>query len=279
MDIITKRFFQACIIVLLTIFTQVGGIIWLLCYPIFLLIRDKVLDKWWKRLAQFGLFCLVYLLICAFLIPRLAESFSNRVPLPVYSNEKLQPINIFTCLMNRHYVSPSLKQTLEKTAKDFEELHAHGIVGYLDGNFPFINGFPLLPHKSHSDGQKVDLAFLYTNTNSKLPMYGETVTAFGYGMFEGPKGGELNMPKRCKNKGAWQYDAIKYFTTNRKRASMKFDEQRTRDLLLLLIKKKNIKKIFIEPHLKQRLRLSQYNKVRFHGCGAVRHDDHIHIQE
>lgn len=38
-----------------------------------------------------------------------------------------------------------------------------------------------------------------------------------------------------------------------------------------------IGKLFIEPHLKTRLKLTS-NKIRFHGCQAVRHDDHMHVQ-
>jgi hypothetical protein len=30
--------------------------------------------------------------------------------------------------------------------------------------------------------------------------------------------------------------------------------------------------------LKARWNLTQYDKIRFHGCQAVRHDDHIHTQ-
>ena len=30
----------------------------------------------------------------------------------------------------------------------------------LDGGFPFLDGFPLLPRLSHDDGRKLDLAFL-----------------------------------------------------------------------------------------------------------------------
>ena len=44
--------------------------------------------------------------------------------------------------------------------------------------------------------------------------------------------------------------------------------------------KKEIRKddnIFIEPHLKNRLKIGN-NRIRFHGCKAVRHDDHIHFQ-
>jgi hypothetical protein len=38
-----------------------------------------------------------------------------------------------------------------------------------------------------------------------------------------------------------------------------------------------VQKILIEPHLKERLRL-QSSKVRFQGCHAARHDDHVHVQ-
>jgi hypothetical protein len=37
-----------------------------------------------------------------------------------------------------------------------------------------------------------------------------------------------------------------------------------------------IGKIFIEPHLKQRFAPSEA-KIRFQGCRAARHDDHIHL--
>ncbi|NNE79114.1 MAG: hypothetical protein HKN18_02480 [Silicimonas sp.] len=36
-------------------------------------------------------------------------------------------------------------------------------------------------------------------------------------------------------------------------------------------------KIFLEPHLADRLGVAG-DKVRFQGCRAARHDDHIHIQ-
>jgi hypothetical protein len=35
--------------------------------------------------------------------------------------------------------------------------------------------------------------------------------------------------------------------------------------------------MIVQPHLKSRLKLKS-TKIRFHGCKAVRHDDHIHIQ-
>jgi hypothetical protein len=38
-----------------------------------------------------------------------------------------------------------------------------------------------------------------------------------------------------------------------------------------------VDRIFIEPHLAQRLGVSS-PLVRFQGCRAARHDDHIHVQ-
>ena len=56
-----------------------------------------------------------------------------------------------------------------------------------------------------------------------------------------------------------------------------FDEKSTAILIKQITRSDVIKKIFIEPHLKTRLYLKS-NKIRFHGCHAVRHDDQIHIQ-
>ena len=47
--------------------------------------------------------------------------------------------------------------------------------------------------------------------------------------------------------------------------------------MLNILHQPNLGKVFIEPHLKDRMKLTN-SKIRFHGCGAVRHDDHIHIQ-
>ena len=56
------------------------------------------------------------------------------------------------------------------------------------------------------------------------------------------------------------------------------DEARTRDAVRWL--KSNLPeggRILIEPHLAERLGVAG-GKVRFQGCRAARHDDHIHIQ-
>ena len=65
---------------------------------------------------------------------------------------------------------------------------------------------------------------------------------------------------------------------NRQNRNYLMDTPATKRLLLKFIRQPQIKKIFLEPHLKQRLGLQKEKKIRFHGCRAVRHDDHIHIQ-
>ena len=56
-----------------------------------------------------------------------------------------------------------------------------------------------------------------------------------------------------------------------------FDAQKVAAFISILCKSPLTQKVFIESHLKDRMKL-QYSKIRFHGCKAVRHDDHIHLQ-
>ncbi|SEP44641.1 hypothetical protein [Niastella yeongjuensis] len=56
-----------------------------------------------------------------------------------------------------------------------------------------------------------------------------------------------------------------------------FYGEKTKCLVELFCQDNRIGKVFIEPHLKLRLQLTN-SKIRFHGCQAVRHDDHIHVQ-
>ena len=98
-----------------------------------------------------------------------------------------------TCTLNRHYVRPELKNNIENVASKISKKHPNTTVNYLDANFPFYNGFPLLPHLSHNDGKKLDIAFLYKN---RLGKEINTAPSFmGYGVYEAPKKSEYDMPK------------------------------------------------------------------------------------
>lgn len=262
------------LISLLTVLTQVGGIILILSYPMFILIKKKVHKNALRRLFYLISFSTIYLLFTFFIIPPLANHF-GRVPLPLYS-DTIKPLNVMTCILNRHYVRPKLKSNITNASIEISKKYPNTIVSYLDANFPFYNGFPLLPHLSHSDGKKLDIAFLYKNRAGK-EINNIAPSFIGYGVYEVPKKEEYNMPQDCKNKRFWQYDILQNFVPQWNKDKMIFDENRTKSLIKLLVKEPTTSKIFIEPHLKKRLGLNS-NKIRFHGCRAVRHDDHIHLQ-
>ncbi|KAG1649009.1 Xaa-Pro aminopeptidase 3 [Nymphon striatum] len=134
----------------------------------------------------------------------------------------------------------------------------------------FITNF----NEPHNDGKKIDLSFIYTD-GGKLSNKKPSIS--GYGFFEGPKPNEYDQIKTCLDRGNWQYDFTKYFTFGTINSDLNFSEGATKDLILEILKQPSTGKLFVEPHLKTRLNLKN-QKIRFHGCQAVRHDDHIHFQ-
>lgn len=265
------------IFLVLTVFTQIGGLLYLLSKFLF----KKITPFFSKKIPipiQKGLtFLSIYLGFTLFIIPPMAQ-MNNRVPLPYFAKEQhLQPANILTVLLNRHYVRPKLKRLTEDVSKKMNQRYPGKQLFYLDANFPFWNGFPLLPHLSHNDGRKIDLSFLYKNRQSGDFIHNR-LSFTGYGFCEAPQKSERNQPDICAKKGYWQYSLLKQMVNNDAHPEVQFDEIRNKALLKILAKEKVTQKIFIEPHLKNRLQLTNYRKIRYHGCQAVRHDDHIHLQ-
>ncbi|MEM9821506.1 MAG: hypothetical protein AAF985_10560 [Bacteroidota bacterium] len=260
----------------LTLLTQIGGLLYL-CY--FFGLRKWLRARYgelalWKRGLAFGSF---YALVSLLLIPLIASQL-GRVPIPLFSSpqQAIQPASILTCLSNRHYVRPQLKQLALEVSREVRKQIPDFRMVYLDANFPFWNGFPLLPHRSHDDGEKLDIAFIYHDSDGRLT--NATPSILGYGICEEPRQGERDQAAICARKGYWQYSLLQQMTFGWWREKYIFDKDKTRILLETLARRKEMGKIFIEPHLVQRLKLQQYPKIRFHGCPAVRHDDHIHFQ-
>lgn len=261
-----KKLLHFIIIVFLTVFTQIGGVIYLI--TIFI-IKSNSENKRLKRLITFSI---LYLFTTFLITPPLAALFGRE---KVKETEIIKAHTFFTKLLNRNYVKPELNLTLQKISTDFEKKH-HGInLVYLDANFPFIDKFPLLPHLSHNDGKKIDLSLVYQLENGEITNKKPSIS--GYGVFENPTKNEIKQLEVCKKRGYWQYDFSKYLTFGAINREIQFSEKATKDLINLIIKQSEIGKIFIEPHLKNRMKLSS-TKIRFQGCKAVRHDDHIHIQ-
>ena len=265
MKLLFKLFIHLLIVLILTLLTQIGGVVWLITIFIF---KGKKFKRRW-----FALTFLTFYSTITFLIVPILASMDGRVPLPISRSGNIAPHNLITVILNRHYVKEDLLTELNIISKTFSKTHPNTKLIYLDANFPFIDGFPLLPHRSHDDGRKIDLSFIYTKdglmTNSKP-------SRSGYGNFEAPRKGEHNQPKACLTDGYWQYDFTKHLTLGSSDHYL-LDERRTKDLLQIILDRKKTHKVFVEPHLKTRLRIDHI-KCRYHGCKAVRHDDHIHFQ-
>ena len=254
-----KKILYTLIFILLTILTQIGGVLFLVA----LWISKK------SQLNTIAIFLPLYLISTFLFIPHLAPIFGRE---PVKHSTKIEPTNYLTVILNRNYVRPELNQLLYQTEQYL--IHAPFKIKYLDASFPFIDKFPLLPHLSHNDGKKIDISFIYEDSHGVVD---NKKSRSGYGVFVPIKQKEYNQTKVCKSKGAFQYDYTKYLTLGRINDNLKFSKNSTRQLIIALLKNKNLGKLFIEPNLKTRLNLTD-NRIRNHGCRAVRHDDHIHIQ-
>ncbi len=259
------------IFALLTLLSQIGGCIYLL---------SILLHRRFKTRSQvkfLGLFVSLYL-FCTFVITPPVAKMLGRKALPLNSNGLVIPNHPYTYLLNRHYVKPEMYRLIHESAERFNDKRRGPLkLRYLDANFPFINGFPLLPHRSHDDGEKLDIAFLYAN-RADHTYWDDRVSLTGYGFCEGPFQGEQNMPDQCRKKGYWQYSLLTKIFGLGSQEQIHFDEDANTALLQSLSSHPSTRKIFIEPHLKQRLGFGSDPKLRFHGCAAVRHDDHIHLE-
>lgn len=263
--------------ILLTIITQVGGLVYIVCLLIFKCISIRLNSGWLKAISILVLYVLIYSFTSVLLVPPLAGHLANRQPLPYFGNKIIKPATLFTCACNRHFVTPELKDLAIESAKKMHIRHSGVSLIYLDANFPFINGFPLIPHLSHNDGKKLDLAFFYDN--SETGEYTPNVPSpIGYGIHEEPIEKETNTATFCADNGYWNYDLIRHIIPQGSKTQYQFNKTLTKELLLIVLNDSRTGKVFLEPHLKDRLGLDQYPKLRFHGCHAVRHDDHIHIQ-
>ncbi len=262
--LLLRVLFHLLVFLFLTMLSQIGGVVYLLCCLVWK-------RRWFSKYNPFikaGVCVLFYLAAVFFLVPSLAKLF-HRVPL--YYSDTIQPASITTVLLNRNYVHKKLYSTLQKTSIHFKKQHPLRKIIFLDANFPLGREFPLLPHLSHSDGLKIDLQFAYNN--NLLPTT-QSPTVSGYGFFEN---GNNSMQAYCNKKGFWQYGITEYCTLGTLHPNFSMAPSATADLIQLLLEQPQAEKIFIEPHLIKQLGL-KHPKLRFHGCHAVRHDDHIHFQ-
>lgn len=126
----------------LTAMTQVGGIAWLIA-----LYFNR---RWLAFIATYSAISLAAIWG--------APSF-GRVALSCVNDGPLQVQSWVYCALNRNYVAPELAAVLADTAAEMDRRYPGTVTNVLDAGFPFLDDFPLLPHLSHDDGAKVDIAF------------------------------------------------------------------------------------------------------------------------
>lgn len=263
---ILKYSWTLLVFLLLTVISQIGGIVYLLS----LWISNKINIKF--RFKILLVFFVLYVLTTFLVIPLIAPLGGRE---KIIQTSNLKPVSILTNILNRNYVRKEMNSFLLNVSNELKRQDNRIQLRYLDACFPFFNGFPLFPHLSHNDGKKIDFSLIYQDKNGNIVNKSKSIS--GYGVFEEPKAGEVNQTQACKEKGYFQYDFPKYLTFGRINRDLVFSEQGTRLLVMTLLNQKELNKIFIEPHLKNRMNLNN-EKIRFHGCKAVRHDDHIHVQ-
>jgi hypothetical protein len=263
----------------LTLISQIGGLVLLASLPLFQLIDKKVTGlRIVRTVFKTAIFCLLYTVTTFWLVPPIAKYF-GRVPMP-YSDEhpNLRQHNFMTVLLNRHYVKPTLRKITEGVAEKLAERYQDSLVlTYLDCNFPFFEGFPLQPHLSHDDGRKIDLSFQYMDAKTQKVTY-DCPSWLGYGVCEEPRVGEENYPEKCKEDGNWQYSFMRNTIVSQgAKNNFIFDAVKTKDVMSYFLADNRVNFILIEPHLKKRLGFENNQKVRRPPCFAVRHDDHLHV--
>jgi hypothetical protein len=261
-----KRVLCGVIILLLTALSQVGGVI----YAIALLVRSRVPFAR-TRVGLAALFVGLYALAW-FPIER-AAAVGGRVGLPCVERGGLSA-SVVSCALHRHYATPDLAEIVAALAGDVDARFDGTVTRALDANFPLFDGVPLPPHLSHDDGEKIDLAFYYVRDG--IYQSGALGSPLGYWKFERPRAGEQDA---CgASAGPLRWDMTWFAPSTR--SELMLDEARTRFALNWLARdgaRRGVGKVFLEPHLAERMRVSG-DVIRFQGCHAARHDDHIHLQ-
>lgn len=257
------------VFIVLTLLTQIGGIVFLVSIAVSPIFQIS------GRLLKAIVFLSLY--VSATIATHAAAPMFGRVPLSCFSGDApLQLQSPLYCALNRNYVTDGMQQAAEALAQHMASEFPGTITLALDANFPFIDGFPLLPHLSHSDGRKLDIAFYYRG-NAGEALNGQARSPIGYFAFEQP---DVGAPLPCAGR-----DDLLTFRWDLKRLQPLFadwvlDEARTGAAVQWLStegRAAGVEKVFIEPHLVKKLAVEN-DTVRFQGCRAARHDDHIHFQ-
>jgi hypothetical protein len=264
-------------ILILTAVTQIGGLVLWVVLPLLGLVYRRVRRAvpWLGPPAAVVVFATIYCGVTFLLVPPVADQFGREVlPCRGSAERPYQALNPIFCLTNRNYAVPATHRLMDRLSSFIAGEFKDSQISYLDVGFPFFDGFPLLPHLSHSDGRKLDIAFFYRRSANGRPVVVGAPSPIGYWAYAAPKEGEA---RPCAGASSWLRWNFGWMQPHF--SDWDLDLERTMALLQWLAREGpefGVEKVFVEPHLRQRMGLSS-RVIRFQGCGAARHDDHIHI--
>ena len=309
-----KIFSVVLLFILLTILSQVGGIILLLWILIFRYFKAKLTKPWAQRTINAFGFMVFYMIFNLLIIPFLA-GLGGKVRLPMSKSGNLVPVTYWTAIFMRNYITEEGKEKLLKIADEFAQKYPGLQVKYMDCNYPFniptptipkgyiskkeVETFPLteglIPHISHF-GNKADIALVYTDETGKPSNL--TPTAIGYGSsvdplpdepgYANPKcgcktnhqsqrkdsKGKINEGTPCMCDKEYVLYSFMYHIIPINK-SIKLSKIPSASLINRFYKFD--KEIILEAHLRKRLEVLQYSWGN-HPCSSVRHDDHFHVK-
>jgi len=192
------------------------------------------------------------------------------VSLPCDGSTTLAPVKAYYCRQDRHYVRPAVRDRLVEAARALSARYPDDRLWFMDASgADGVKPFP--PHFSHGDGRQIDLGLYYLDRNGR-PMrdFPDTSKHGGLWPAEPPRRGEQIACPAGRSGIAFKPDP----PADR---PWRLDEDRTKALVEILIADPAVRRVLIEPHLERRFGLWGHPKLRFAGCQAARHDDHIHV--
>lgn len=135
--------------IVLTLLTQVGGVIFIVAVLIAHWLTPRTLQGWRRAALTTVIFVVLYQGLSATVVPALA-AIGGRVPLPCYTEtgHSFAAGSRLYCILNRNYVDARLVALLTEMSRAIDRAYPGTITLYLDGNFPFVDGFPTRPTTS-----------------------------------------------------------------------------------------------------------------------------------
>ena len=253
--------------IFLTLFTQVGGLIIWPFWHWALGDTSQIEDKSFSTLKSIGKLFGIYFFVSLLVVPLIANQ-TGRQRLPLYATTELPlgPQTILFPLLNRTYVRHHAHRTFVNAVQNAVKQEPDMVVRYLDAGFPFPF-IPLLPHLSHSDGQRIDVAFQFEQEGDYVDRARSPIGYWGYAQ---------ESKERCVDHNnkypillRWDFKWLQPLLPD-----LDLDITKNKTLFTALAKDKQVCTILLEPTLHKAL---EAPKLLGNSCDVARHDDHFHV--